>query len=385
MRGPSPFKSFFQGGFECSTHRRKDLRRLDVIGATRHDVMAVSDYAMLKTVGMKTVRDGLRWHLIEQRPGHYDWSSLLPMLQAADTFGTQVIWDLFHYGWPDHLDIWSPAFVDAYAAFAGAAAAFIRNTSAMKPILVPVNEISFMAWAGGQFNVFNPFGERRGDELKAQLVRAAIAGTEAIWDVDPHIRIAHVEPAIHVLPDLGDASSANTASAYNDAQFHAWDMLAGYLRPELGGSPRYLDMIGINYYCHNQWRVNNGPIEVTDAAALPFSVMLEQNYKRYNRPIFIAETGIEADQRPAWFRHVCAEVKIAITKGVPVHGICLYPVLNHPGWDDDRHCPNGLLDYSVSTFERKFEMPLLAELQRQQENFSSLFDYEPAKRLADGK
>jgi hypothetical protein len=33
--------------------------------------------------GLLTVRDGLRWHLIEREPGRYDWSSWLPMLEAA--------------------------------------------------------------------------------------------------------------------------------------------------------------------------------------------------------------------------------------------------------------------------------------------------------------
>ena len=56
---------------------------------------------------LRTVRDGLRWHLIETPPGHYDWSSFLPMLRAATAAGVQVIWDLCHYGWPDDIDIWS--------------------------------------------------------------------------------------------------------------------------------------------------------------------------------------------------------------------------------------------------------------------------------------
>ena len=41
--------------------------------------------------------------------GRYDWSSFLPMLRAARETGTQVLWDLLHYGWPDDLDIWRPA------------------------------------------------------------------------------------------------------------------------------------------------------------------------------------------------------------------------------------------------------------------------------------
>lgn len=147
------FKSFFQGGFECSTHRRKDSRRLDVISATRHDQLAESDYTLLASIGLRTVRDGLRWHLIEQAPGRYDWSSFLPMLRAANRVGTQVVWDLFHYGWPDHIDIWSPSFIDSYAAYAQAAVGVMLNETATAAFIVPINEISFTAWAGGEFNV----------------------------------------------------------------------------------------------------------------------------------------------------------------------------------------------------------------------------------------
>jgi polysaccharide biosynthesis protein PelF len=371
MSQSSLFKSFFLGGFECSTHRRKDNRRLDVISAVRHDTMAEVDYRMLGDIGVKTVRDGLRWHLIEQAPHSYDWSSVLPMVEAADKAETQVIWDLLHYGWPDHVDIWSPSFIDSYAAFAGAVARFLRDNTSQVPVLVPVNEISFTAWAGGQFSVFNPFGLGRGDELKVQLVRAAIAGMEAMWAVNPAIRFAHVEPAINVLPDANDRGSAALALQYNEAQFHAWDMLSGQMKPELGGSPRYLDIIGVNYYCHNQWRINGPPIEVTDIEAKPLSTMLLENHRRYGRPIFIAETGVEGDLRPSWFRHVCNEVRMAMRHGVPLEGICLYPVMNHPGWDDDRHCPNGLIDYAPKTFERFFEQALLQELQQQQVLFDA--------------
>jgi hypothetical protein len=55
---------------------------------------------------------------------------------------------------------------------------------------------------------------------------------------------------------------------------------------------------------------------------------------------------------------------------VPVEGICLYPVLNHLGWDDDRHCQNGLLDFPQdATGRRVVVAPLADELTRQQALF----------------
>ncbi|HZA94210.1 MAG TPA: hypothetical protein VE420_16425, partial [Gemmatimonadales bacterium] len=93
----SAFGSFFLGGFECSSHRRRDGRRLDLLASTGHDRLAAQDYELLSQLGIRAVRDGLRWHLIERTPGDYEWDSFLPMLRAADTAGTRVIWDLCHY------------------------------------------------------------------------------------------------------------------------------------------------------------------------------------------------------------------------------------------------------------------------------------------------
>ena len=45
------------------------------------------DYAQCRELGFRTLRDGLRWHLIEKAPGKYDWSSWLPMLEAAEEAG----------------------------------------------------------------------------------------------------------------------------------------------------------------------------------------------------------------------------------------------------------------------------------------------------------
>src|SRR5436305_870912 len=108
---PDLFRSFWIAGFECSSHINSLGVRLDMTAALQHDVCAVEDYRRLREVGIATARDGLRWHLID-RGGAFDWSSWIPMLEAARREGVQVVWDLFHYGWPDNLDIFSAAFVD---------------------------------------------------------------------------------------------------------------------------------------------------------------------------------------------------------------------------------------------------------------------------------
>src|SRR5918999_6175077 len=200
---PTLFDTFFLGGFECSTLRRHDGRRLDLIASTRHDRLVVQDYQQLTEHGIRTVRDGVRWHLIETSPGRYDWSSFLPMLRASRDVGVQVIWDLCHYGWPDDIDIWTPAFVERFSRFAKAVAKLIRDETDATPFYCPVNEISYWSWAGAEVARFNPLARGRGMELKHQLVRAAIAAIEAIWSVDSRARIVHVDPVIHIVAQPG--------------------------------------------------------------------------------------------------------------------------------------------------------------------------------------
>jgi len=383
--GSSIFQSFWMGGFECSTHRlprRKALgrfagNRLDLITSTRHDEFALQDYARLQDVGIRTARDGVRWHLIEKAPSRYDFSSLVPMLRAARETKTQVIWDLFHYGWPDGLNIWGAAFVDRFARFARATASVIREETDGPIFVTPVNEISFVAWGGGDAGFLNPFAKGRGPELKAQLVRAAIAAIEAVREVDPEARITLAEPIIHIATDPDYPEEAPAAEAYRQSQFQACDMIAGRFCPELGGREDYLDVIGVNYYSNNQWihqDPNTPPSRRRKDVLLPPShplhrpvrEMLAEVYERYRKPIFIAETGIEGEARPSWLRYIGQEARAASAFGVPLEGLCLYPIIDYPGWGDDRHCYSGLWGYADDEGRRELYDPLAEELAHQQ-------------------
>ena len=371
------FRSFVLGGFECSTHRRGgDGKRLDLIEGTRHDRFAAADYARLAGLGIRTARDGIRWHRIEPTPGRYDFASVVPMLRAARQAGVQVIWDLFHYGWPDDLDVFGPEFVERFAAMARAFAPILAEETDGAPWITPVNEISYLSWAGGDTAEIFPFCRGRGHDLKAQLVRASIAAADAVRSVAPATRLAQVEPVFNVVAHPDRPGEAETAEKYRLAQYQAWDLLSGRLRPELGGHPRYLDAIGVNYYPWNQW-IFEGPVDPGASIGpdhpgyRPFRRMLAEVAERYGRPLFVAETGTEGDDRPAWFASVADEVVAALGAGVPVHGVCLYPIVNFPGWTNDRHCQNGLWDYADDAGHRPIFEPLAAEIRRQIPRFEA--------------
>ncbi len=384
----SLFPSFFQGGFESSTHRRADGARLDLIASTRHDEFAAKDYRRLQEFGLDTARDGIRWHLIEQKPGYYDWSSALPQIRAAQMTGQTVIWDVLHYGWPDFLDVWSPQWVDHFAQFARAFAQLLRDESDGPYFFAPVNEPSFFAFAAASHGFFAPYARDRGWDFKQQLVRATLAASDQIWDVLPSARLIQTDPLVHVEARPERPEDRDLAGRITHAQFECLDMISGRLCPELGGAERYLDVLGVNFYVHNQWFHPGGHdtmIPPSHPSHRPLRSLLEWVWQRYNRPIFIAETGIEAEARPQWLATVGAEARAALLAGVPLEGVCLYPICNHPGWDNDRHCHNGLFDYPDEHGEREVYEPLARELCRQTElthRFFAASQYEREEMVA---
>ncbi len=366
----SPFASEFIGGFECSAQQLLDGRTLDLVASTGHDRFAEADYRLLAQHNILCARDGLRWRLIERVPGCYDWSSALPMLRAARNAGMQVIWDLCHYGWPERIDIWSDAFVERFAAFAAAAAKLVSAESDFPPFFCPINEMSFWAWAGAETGGFAPFVCKLGDDFKRQLVRACMAAVRAIRSVAPDARFIHAEPGIHVAPFSSRFEDIQAAEHHHQSQFEALDMLSGRRDTELGGKPEFIDIVGVNYYPHNQWfHPVGGVIPLGHYAYRPLRSLLAETYRRYAKPLIIAETGAEGTCKGSWLHYVCGEVRAARRQGVPVLAICLYPVLDYPGWVDDRHCSTGLFSMADSNGQRTVEPEFYEEFLAQQARY----------------
>jgi hypothetical protein len=353
--GAAPlFRSFWLGGFEAAGHITRAGARLDLLAATQHDRQATADYALLPTVGIRAARDAVRWHLVDRGPGRpYDFSPLAPLVRGAQDAGVQVVWTLCHYGWPEDLDVFAPAFVDRFARYCGAVARYVAGETGEAPWYTPINEISFLTWAAGDVGYIFPHARGRGHALKRQLVRAAIAGMEAIRDVDPRARFLHVDPVIHVVPPRDRPDLVPTAVAECHSQLEAWDRLTGRYEPSLGGHAKYMDALGANFYWANQWEWR-----ATETGAWlgwaerplddrwePLHRLLANVHDRYRCPLVIAETSHFGAGRAPWLHEVALEVARARAGGVPVEGICLYPILDRPDWDDSTHWHNsGLWD-----------------------------------------
>ncbi len=344
----SPFRSFWMGGFEAAGHINEYGARVNMLAATQHDRYVADDFALVRSVGIGTVRESAQWHLID-RDGAFDFSTLAPVAEAAQAAGVQVLWTLCHYGWPEDLDLFSDELVARFAAYCEAAARFLASYSDDPPLYAPMNELSFFSWACGDEGLFHPYVRDRGVELKRHLARAVIAGCEAILRADPRARLCHIEPIINVFPPLDRPDLVEEAAAFHELQFAAWDLLVGRQNPEIGGHPRYLDLIGVNFYYDNQWEYLGKRLRWTevprDSRWVPVRELLANVWRRYRRPLFFAETSNFGAGRVPWLREMAAEVRAAIDLGVPVQGVCLYPIIDRPSWHDADHWHNsGLWD-----------------------------------------
>jgi len=340
----NPFRSFFMGGFESACHVNIFGHRVDMIASTHHDERVQEDYARARAIGMLTVRDAIRWHLVD-RGSRFDLTSFSPMLDAAIAEDVQVIWTLCHYGWPDDLDVFSSRFIDRFVKYSRFIATVLIDRGIEAPLFIPFNEISYLCHAVCAEGDMYPYAMGQDWEFKRQVVRATIEATDAIKSVAPQARFVHVDPIIHVVHPVDRPEFAEEAASRKRGQYEAAEMIAGRKAPELGGREEYLDLVGVNFYHANQWE---HPGDKTifwhhrprDVRWRPLHQLLKEARIAYNRPLFIAETSHVGVGRPAWIKETLHEVHAARSHGVDIFGVCLYPLIDRHCWVDYSHWHN---------------------------------------------
>ena len=357
------FHTFFIGGYECADLINNRGNRVDLLSLTGHDARVLEDYSLLREAGIQTVREGIRWSFVEKTPYQYDFSEVKQRMAAARLTGIQQLWDICHFGYPDGLMPSHPQFADRFAAVCKAFTEFYRSQTDQPLIITPINEISFISWLGGDVRGTVPFAIHSGFDVKYFLCRAAIKGIEAIKSIDPQAKIMCVEPLIRVHPQEG-FPICDSIGGFNEGQFQAMDIITGRLNPELGGRPEYMDLAGFNFYYNNQWE-HGGPTICwyKENRRTCFSELIKDAYLRYNKPVVLTETGHFGIDRSKWMEQITDDCIKAMEEGVDLQGICIYPVLDRPDWDNtDAYIPCGIWGYNMAG-ERFAEEEYLACVQ----------------------
>jgi hypothetical protein len=366
------FPTFFMAGFECSTFVWKDHQRKDFVTLTGHDTHLDADYRRVEDLGIGVIREAVRWPLVDQNHGRYDWSTVDPVLDALQKYHLTAIWDLCHYGFPDDFDPFAAADQRRYVDYCRAVAEYLVPRRPAPHYFTPLNEISFFAGACTDMGWMYPFAKGKYAEMKQALCRMAIGAVKAIREVDPAARMVHVDPIVHAVPpeDQPDLADEAWRSAYEEA-YEAWDMLAGLRHPELGGTPEILDVVGVNVYHFSQAQLNadksRDVLAPRDPRRKPLGEMLVFAWERYGRPLIIGETSGYQDRRAEWLTMTLEESLRALNSGVDLQGICLYPCVDIPDWNSGELAKIGIYDLQdMATCERVPCEAYIDELRRWQ-------------------
>jgi len=353
----NPFRSFWWAGFECTDQMNCFGNRVDFLTITGHAALLDHDYELIKQFNLRTVREGIQWSKVEKRAYQYDWSTVQHMLERGKAHGIQQVWDICHFGYPDDLHPLHPMFARRFAALCRAFVTMYRDHFPNEPLVVtPINEVSFISWLGGDARGTQPYSTKQGWEVKYGLMRAYIEGIAAMREIDPGVRILTTEPLVNMVPPHNASrKQIREATEAHTNQFQAIDMLAGRICPELGGTEANLDILGFNYYYNNQWVVPTHEFlpwlnEGRDPRWRPLRSLLLEANGRYKRPMALTETSHPGIDRPAWMQFVGNECAALVASGIPLWGICLYPIIDRPDWDHlDQWHRSGLWDADLTT------------------------------------
>lgn len=363
-------------GYECSDQLNHHGDRVDLLKETGHADFISRDYALLEPFDIATVREGIRWSQVEQKPYQYDFSTVAAMIDAARMHGIQQIWDICHFGYPDDLSPLHPHFTARFVALCSAFANFYKvYCPGVQLLVTPINEVGFISWLGGDHASTTPYAKGMGWDVKYALIRSYIQGIKAMKSIHSDVAVLTTEPIVNIVPPLyATEETLVKAEEAHEIQYQAMDMLTGRMCPELGGSMDLIDYMGVNFYYNNQWILDEFTFlpwfnEDEDPRWRGLSSLLQEAYQRYGKPIVLAETSHPGEHRPNWIRFITAECIKTLQYGVPLMGVCLYPIIDRPDWDH-LHVwhHSGLWDADAENpFDRRLNLPYAREILHSQQ------------------
>ena len=297
---------------------KEGLYRQDEVALIHHDTRLDEDYALMVSIGCKGIRDAARWYLTHPAPHVFDWTWLDQVVESANRHQLHLYLDLWHYGYPTWMDIMAE---DAPAHFAEFACQIATRYPSIQYYCVS-NEPTLMVNRAGQRGKWRPFmrGKREADLLRDQICRMIIAASKAILDVKPDAQLILPEPW-HTNVDhplVEQACIINT--------------VLGRLSPELGGSEKYVTIVGLNHY--------------RDTTIPPFHQLLLQAQQHWqDKVIWITETSGPPTgwQQAEWFWWMLAEVNLARLMDVPIPVFTWAPTISMFDWvDEKKQLKNGM-------------------------------------------
>jgi beta-glucosidase len=336
------------GAFE-STYQ--PLHDVDVMETTLHAERWRQDLDLMRACGVVDVRYPVRWHRVELTPGRFDWEETDRRLDYMCEHGLRPIVDLVHhtsYPW------WLGGFANSRfrEALLRYVEAFGRRYPDV-PAYTVFNEPFTTLLLCGELGIWPPHwrGLAGFVRLARNVVPAVIEATHLMRTLLPKAEHVHVEVC-----ERASSAGSPDADAYtryvNDRRFFLTDLICGSpideQRPfvaavlEAGGEdlvqlePGHVDVLGLDYYAHNQWHWNGWASgKPCSPSPAPLREVITEYWNRYRLPCIIGETNVRGtpSDRASWLKYVLEQSEAAAADGVPVHGLCWFPFIDSCDWD----------------------------------------------------
>jgi hypothetical protein len=291
-------------------HKNDSLYRQDEVQLIRHDEFLETDYELLVEAGCVGVRDAAWWYISHPAPGTFNWTWLDRVVTAAEKHSLKLYLDLWHYGYPDWLDMLSP---DAPMHFADFARQIAQRYPSLEYYCI-CNEPSLLVEMGGRQGQWAPFlREENPSAFRRQVSRMIIEASKAILDVKPD--------AVLIIPEPWHA----TDRIPENDQAAVLDTVLGLRDPELGGCSDLVTIIGLNHY--------------RDSTLPPFHRLLINAQSRWPaKQLWVTETSGPPTgwQQAEWFWWMLAETRLAAMSGVNVAVFTWAPAISMYDWDDEK-------------------------------------------------
>ena len=341
-------------GFECSTFPQVGM---DELALTQHDRFWGSDLVRAVDAGCRTIRYGIRWHVVNPQPHVWEWSSVDGPMDLMRHLGIEPVVDLFHFGVPTWLGtgVMTTIFPDFQAELCGA---FARRYPWVK-WYTPTNEPYIMAQFGGETGAWFPYetGPYNFVTAARNVARGLCEGWAEITRHRPDARLL-VSDTCEYHHALDDGTRA-TADFLNERRFlmhelyggrvgpdHAlWDWLRdhGMSEADLWWYQEHaapLDVIGLDHYPHSEHQYRTGSRhETIDEPAdadrqLGPGELARQYFERLGRPLVFAETGAPGDdaRKQWWLDRMVTQIRDARASGVPVIGMTWWGLIDQVDW-----------------------------------------------------
>jgi beta-glucosidase len=368
------------GAFESTYMPRHDV---DVTETTRHDVRWREDLALLGACGVRRVRYPVRWHRVERTGGVLDWRATDEVMEHLSDGGFEPIVDLCHHtSYPRWIRSFAdPAFGPAYLRFVAAFAERYPEVGAYTLFNEPFTTFLLC----GQEGLWPPYHRGLSGmlDLARNVLPAVARASRLLREVRPGARHVYVE-ACERHTSAGRRGDAMAAYA-NDRRFFFTDLFVGrqvdpgpgrpfvadVLRAGgedlLGMEPGHVDVLGLDYYAHNQWHWSGAHRGTTlSPSPVPLADVIVEYADRYRLPVMLGETNVRgfASDRATWFKYTLEQCERARDAGVALDGYCWFPFIDSCDWDsllarcDGRVDPVGVywLDPGADLARRPSEM-----------------------------